>query len=475
MRLAVAIADLGDVTVVGDADVAISAVDYDSRRVVEGSLFCCLRGATRDGHDFADSAWRSGAAALLVDHELPVDAPQVVVADTRRAMALVSATFYGHPSAALRVIGVTGTNGKTTVTHLIANAFDAAGLSARVLGTLSGTRTTPESSDLQRTLAAWRDEGVQAVAMEVSSHALTLHRVEGTRFRVVVFTNLSRDHLDFHGSMESYFEAKASLFRPELADAAVVNLDSPHGRLLRDTATISTTGYSLDDLAEVRVGTNRSSFVWRGNAVEIGLGGLFNVSNALAAAEAARVAGVDVDAVVAGLGRPLVLPGRFEVVTAAPPFAVVVDYAHTPDALEQVLTSARALAVGGLVTVVFGCGGERDVTKRPLMGEVAARLADRVVLTADNSRGEDTGAIIDAVRQGYDRATPRHATELVIEPDRRAAIVRAIDTAREGDIVLIAGKGHESTITLGDRVLPFDDRQVAREALTERRNSEADR
>jgi UDP-N-acetylmuramoyl-L-alanyl-D-glutamate--2,6-diaminopimelate ligase len=340
---------------------------------------------------------------------------------------------------------------------------------------LSGVRTTPEAPDLQRTLALWRDEGVDAVAMEVSSHALTLHRVDGVRFRVAVFTNLSRDHLDFHGSMEAYFEAKARLFRPEFADAAVVNLDSPHGRLLRDTAVIPTTGYSLDDLTGVRVETDHSTFVWRDRTVRLPLGGLFNVSNALAAAEAARAAGVGEDDVVAGLETALALPGRFEVVQAGPPFAVVVDYAHTPDALDNLLTAARGLVADGRVTVVFGCGGERDATKRPVMGEVAARLADRVVLTADNSRGEDTGAIIDAVRQGYDRATPRRAIELVVEPDRRLAIADALDHAREGDIVLIAGKGHETTITLGDRELPFDDREVARALLAETETSEVDR
>jgi UDP-N-acetylmuramoyl-L-alanyl-D-glutamate--2,6-diaminopimelate ligase len=475
MKLAVAIADLADTIVTGDLDVEIDAVDYDSRQVGAGSLFCCVRGATRDGHDFAEEAVRRGAVALLVERELPIDVTQVRVPDARKAMAFVAAAFNGHPSRGLTVIGVTGTNGKTTVTHLVANILAAAGQSARVLGTLSGARTTPEAPDVQRTLATWRDEGVDAVAMEVSSHALTLHRVLGMRFRVGVFTNLSRDHLDFHGSMESYFEAKASLFRPELVDAAVVNLDSPHGRLLRDTAAVPTVGYSLDDLDDIRVTTDRSSFVWRGRRVELPLGGLFNVSNALAAAESARQAGVGEDAIAAGLGTPVVLPGRFEVVEAGPPFAVVVDYAHTPDALEHLLGAARQIAPDGRVTVVFGCGGERDVTKRPVMGEVAARLADRVVLTADNSRGEDTGAIIDAVRQGYDRATPRHATELVVEPDRRRAIEGAVALARAGDIVLIAGKGHETTITLGGRELPFDDREVSRAALDARAASEADR
>jgi UDP-N-acetylmuramoyl-L-alanyl-D-glutamate--2,6-diaminopimelate ligase len=352
--------------------------------------------------------------------------------------------------------------------HLIANACAVAGKKSEVLGTLTGARTTPEAPDLQATLAGWRDDGVDVVAMEVSSHALALHRVDATRFRVAVFTNLSRDHLDFHGTMEAYFDAKASLFQPELSDVAVVNLDSPYGRLLSDSATIPTIGYSIDQLTDLDVYADRSRFRWRGHRVDVPLGGSFNVMNALAAAEAAAAAGLDEIAIAEGLGRPVALPGRFDVIDAGQPFSVVVDYAHTPDALEKLLDAARELVPKGLVTVVFGAGGDRDASKRPAMGEMAARLADRVVLTADNSRGEDTGAIIDAVRQGFDRATPRHATDLVIEPDRRAAIATALATARDGDIVLIAGKGHEQTLTIGDEVIDFDDRVVARDVLEKR-------
>lgn len=466
MELATAIAALEEANVVGDDDVSIASVDYDSRRVTAGGLFCCVVGADRDGHDFAAQAVENGSIALLVERQLALDVPQVVVPNSRRAMARVAATFYRDPSSAMSVIGVTGTNGKTTTAHLIANILAAAGRDVEVLGTLSGTRTTPEAPDLQAALAGWRDDGVDTVVMEVSSHALAMHRVDDTRFRIVVFTNLSRDHLDFHGTMETYFDTKASLFQPVFADAAAVNLDSPHGRLLSDSATIPTIGYSVDQLSDVEVHADRSSFRWRGRRVEVLLGGGFNVANALAAAETAAAVGVDDDAVVAGLGRPLTMPGRFEVVDEGQPFSVVVDYAHTPDALEKLLESARDLVHNGQVTVVFGCGGDRDATKRPAMGEVAARLADRVVLTADNSRGEDTGAIIDAVRQGYDRASSRRATDLVIEPDRRVAIATAVAGARDGDIVLIAGKGHEQTLTIGDEEVPFDDRVVAREVLT---------
>jgi len=478
MKLISALTALDEATVVGDDDVDISAVDYDSRRVRPGSLFCCVAGSQADGHDFASEAIERGAVALLVERrlalpvtELPVTelpVTQVVVPATRPAMALVASTFHGNPSASLSVIGVTGTNGKTTTVHLVANVLAAAGSRVEVLGTLSGARTTPEAPDLQAMLAGWRDAGVDAVAMEVSSHALALHRVDGTRFRVAVFTNLSRDHLDFHDTMESYFEAKASLFTPRFTDLAVVNLDSPYGRLLDDAATVRTVGYSMQDLADVDVHAGHSSFTWRGRRVHLRLGGGFNVANALAAAEATAALNVDEAVVVEGLGRPVAVPGRFEVVEAGQPFSVVVDYAHTPDALGKLLEAAREIVTNGQVTVVFGCGGDRDASKRPAMGEVAARLADRVVLTADNSRGEDTGAIIDAVRQGFERATPRRATELVIEPDRRAAIALSFAAARDGDIVLLAGKGHEQTIVIGDDVVPFDDRLVAADELAKR-------
>jgi UDP-N-acetylmuramoyl-L-alanyl-D-glutamate--2,6-diaminopimelate ligase len=468
MQLATAIARLEDASVVGDAQVDIAAVHYDSRRVEPGSLFCCVVGREVDGHRFAGPAVERGAVALLVEHRLALDVAQVVVPDVRRAMARVAATFHGDPSTAMTVIGVTGTNGKTTTVQLLANVFAAAGRRIEVLGTLTGARTTPEAPDLQAMMARWRDTGTDAVAMEVSSHALELHRVDATRFAVAVFTNLSRDHLDFHRTMESYFEAKAMLFRAELAEQAVVNLDSPYGRLLADSATIPTIGYRVADLDDVEVGMGASRFRWRGHLVELHLGGSFNVANALAAAEAAVAAGLDAAAVAEGLSAPIAVPGRFEVIASDLPFTVLVDYAHTPDGLEQLLASARALAGEGQVTVVFGAGGDRDRAKRPAMGEVAARLADRVVLTADNSRGETTGAIIEAVREGFDRVSPRHAHDLVIEPDRRSAIALAIRRADAGDVVIIAGKGHETTQTIGDEVTPFDDRVVARELLEQR-------
>ena len=446
-------------------DVDITAIDLDSRAVRPGSLFCCIRGAHTDGHEHARAAVEAGAVAVLADHRLELGVPCLVVTDTRPAMALLAVRFNGDPAAAMTVIGITGTNGKTTTTYLLRAIFEAAGRTTEVVGTLSGARTTPEAPELQARLAAMRDRGVDVVAMEVSSHALSMHRVDGTRFAVVVFTNLSRDHLDFHETMESYFEAKARLFEPELADGAVVNLDSPYGRLLLDAAKIPTTGYSLDDVTDLVVTAAGSRFTWRGHEVTFGLGGRFNVANALAAAEAAVAVGLDPAVVAAGLSQPILVPGRFELVEAGQPFRVVIDYAHTPDGLEQLLTAVRDVAGSGAVTVVFGCGGERDATKRPAMGEVAATLADRVVLTADNSRGEDTGAIIDAVSSGYERTADRRSRELLVEPDRRRAIALALSSARPGDAVVIAGKGHETTLTIGDIVVPFDDREVTRAEL----------
>jgi UDP-N-acetylmuramoyl-L-alanyl-D-glutamate--2,6-diaminopimelate ligase len=470
MRLSDLAGALGDLLVEAVTDLSavdVASIEIDSRQAGPGSLFCCLRGARTDGHEHAEEAVARGAVALLVDHLLPLDVVQLVVTDTRLATAPLSVAFRGDPARSMTVVGVTGTNGKTTTTYLLREIFDEAGLPAEVVGTLSGARTTPEAPELQATLATMRDRGTRAVAMEVSSHALDLHRVDGTWFGVVAFTNLSRDHLDYHGTMEAYFEVKARLFGPSFSDRAVVNLDSPYGRLLLDAAKIPTTGFSLDDLDDVELDATGSQFTWHGERVELGLGGRFNLSNALTAAEAARAVGIDPAVVARGLSRDIVVPGRYEVIDEGQPFGVVVDYAHTPDGLEQVLDAARGLR-GGEVTVVFGAGGDRDTSKRPAMGEVAATHADRVVLTADNSRGEDTGAIIEAVRQGYERAVRRPRHELVVEPDRRRAIALALDAAGPDDTVVIAGKGHETTLTIGDETVPFDDREVARAELARR-------
>jgi UDP-N-acetylmuramoyl-L-alanyl-D-glutamate--2,6-diaminopimelate ligase len=459
VRLERLTAELDVLAVEGDAATEVTAVTHDSRAVGPGALFCCVPGERADGHDFAPDAVAAGATALLCERPLELGVPQVLVADVRAAMGPAAAALHGHPSAALPVVGVTGTNGKTTTTWLLRAVLEAAGRPTGLIGTLSGARTTPEAPDLQARLAELRDEGRRAVAMEVSSHALALHRVDGTRFAVAVFTNLGRDHLDFHESVEDYFAAKARLFAPELAEVAVVGLDDPHGRLLRDAARIPTRGYSLADVADLELGPRSSTGRWRGQRLEVPLGGAFNVRNALAAATAALELGVDEATVAEGLRGAPPVPGRFEAVVPEAPFAAVVDYAHTPDALESLLGAARAVArPGGRLLVVFGCGGDRDRTKRPLMGEVAARLADLVVVTSDNPRSEDPATIAEAVRAGAS-GPAAVATEL----DRRAAIATALASAGPGDVVVVAGKGHETTQDTGGTVVDFDDRAVVAE------------
>lgn len=445
------------------ADPEITAVEYDSRAVGPGSLFCCLPGATADGHDFAAAAVDAGAVALVVERPVPLDVPQVVAADARSAMGHLAAALAGHPCRDLAMVGVTGTNGKTTTTHLIASILSAAGRPTGIIGTLSGVHTTPESPDLQRRLAEMRDGGDTAVAMEVSSHALALHRVAGCSFDVGVFTNLGRDHLDFHGTIERYFAAKAALFTPELCALGVVNADDVHGRLLIDTAPIPIVPFSADELTDVEVTASGHSYTWRGQAVSVRMGAHFNVMNSLAAATAATALGLDPDVVAAGLRDARPVPGRFEAVDAGQPFAVVVDYAHTPDGLREVLSTARQVADGARVLVVFGCGGDRDREKRPEMGRVAAAAADTVVVTSDNPRSEDPEAIIASILSGV--TDDYRDTVVVVEVDRRRAIDTALRAARPGDVVVIAGKGHETSQTIGATVVPFDDRAVARSLL----------
>jgi UDP-N-acetylmuramoyl-L-alanyl-D-glutamate--2,6-diaminopimelate ligase len=484
-----------------DNDPDVRAVVHDTRDVAPGSLFCCVRGARVDGHDLAGGAVAAGAVALLVDHALPLAVPQVVVPDVRRAMGPIAAAFWGNPSHELVVVGVTGTSGKTTVTHLLCPVLEASGLApCAIFGTLSGARTTPEATDLQAMLAAQRDRGTSgagvgrgvgadrgAVAMEVSSHGLVLHRVDGTRFAVAVFTNLSQDHLDFHHTMDDYFAAKAALFTPGFTDRAVVCSDDPRGRglLARLRAAgsgVTATAYSLADAEELTLSPAGASFRWRGEPVELALAGRFNVTNAVAAGAAAEALGIEPGVVARGLSAATPVPGRFEAIDGGQLFTVLVDYAHKPDALDQALRAARELVaehaprshgpsgrgsgqhVSGRqrLLVVFGCGGDRDIAKRPLMGEVATRLADYVILTSDNPRSEDPLAIIDDIRAGI---PPGTAATVAVEPDRRSAIERAVADARSGDVVVIAGKGHETTQTTGDTVRAFDDREVARATL----------
>ncbi len=468
LAAAVAGADLpGLRSIVGDRDAIVASATHDSRAVEAHSVFCCVRGERFDGHDFASAAVAAGARALLVDHELDLDVAQVVVADVRAAMGPLSAAVYGHPSQRLEIVGVTGTNGKTTTTHLLAEIFSGVGRPVATIGTLSGAMTTPEAPDLQRRLAELVESGVTTVAMEVSSHALALQRVDGTRFVASVFTNLGRDHLDFHGTQEAYFAAKARLFDSDLSQQAIINSDDEAGRRLAGSICIPCTTYSASSLANVEVTMDSLSYTWRSRKVSVPIGGAFNVSNSLAALTAAVEIGVDIDDAVTALAAAAPVPGRFEPIQMGQDFDVIVDFAHTPDALAAVLATVRAAITGRSgsaprIITVFGCGGNRDRAKRPEMGRVAAGGADLVVVTSDNPRDEDPSVIIDEIYAGID---PDDRVRVIVEPDRSNAIEGACRIARAGDVVLIAGKGHEQTQTIGDSVIEFDDRAVARRVL----------
>jgi UDP-N-acetylmuramoyl-L-alanyl-D-glutamate--2,6-diaminopimelate ligase len=450
--------------VVGDASIRVTGVTHDSRSVAPGVLFACVVGARHDGHAFAQSAVEAGATALVVERELPLAVTQIVVDDTRSVLGYVAAAFHGDPSRSLTTIGITGTNGKTTTSHLIAAALQAVGHEVGVIGTLSGARTTPEAPELQERLAGMLVDGVDSVVMEVSSHALAMWRVAGTWFDAAVFTNLGRDHLDLHGSVEEYFRAKSRLFTPELAAVGVVNVDDPYGRLLLDVESVPMLPYSRSEATETEVTAVAHRFLWRDRRVEVPIGGAFNVMNSLAALTTLTAIGVDPGDAAAGLSAAGPVPGRFEVVEAPGENTptVIVDYAHTPDGIAALLSAAREVIGSGAVTIVFGCGGDRDREKRPQMGRAAIAGADRVIVTSDNPRGEEPMSIIEAIVGGV-REPDRD--RLVVEPDRRAAIGLALRGASAGDVVVIAGKGHETTQTTGTTAHDFDDRVVARELM----------
>jgi UDP-N-acetylmuramoyl-L-alanyl-D-glutamate--2,6-diaminopimelate ligase len=457
----------------GDAGVPIGEVAFDSRRVASGALFFCVRGTNADGHDFARDAVGADAAALVVERWLDDEAPQILVPSVRAAMGPMSAAVLGDPAKALTIVGVTGTNGKTTVVHLLDAIFRAAGLRTGAIGTVDAhvagepvslARTTPEAPDLHRLLGRMRDAGVTSVAMEVSSHALDQGRVGGLTFDAAVFTNLSQDHLDHHGSMESYFAAKASLFTEDRTRHAVVNLDDDWGRRLLD-APIPVTTFGLDPGADVRAEDVRTTvdglaFQVDGRKVTSPLRGAFNVSNCVAAIASSGVVGVDLEEAIRGLASVGHVPGRMEPVEEGQDFLVVVDYAHTPDSIRTVLAAARPLATGRVI-VVFGCGGDRDRAKRSPMGAAATEGADLTVITTDNPRSENPLGIIAEVQRGADGGGGRS----IVEPDRRMAIRLALREAGPGDVVVVAGKGHETEQELADRSVPFDDRVVVREEL----------
>jgi UDP-N-acetylmuramoyl-L-alanyl-D-glutamate--2,6-diaminopimelate ligase len=477
MRLAELVAELPGARVVGDGSVEVSELVYDSRKAGPGSLFFCVVGGKADGHEFGPRVVEEGAAALVVERELTeLAVPQVVVADSRAAMAPLAARFWGDPTAGeLRVVGVTGTNGKTTTAFLVREILQAADFRCGLLGTVKQVvggvekeveRTTPEAIELQRTFRQMLEGGDEACAMEVSSHALSLHRADAIHFEVALFTNLTQDHLDFHADMEEYFLAKRKLFEMD-PKTRIVNVDDPYGRRLAEEfecVTFSTEGAEADYSArEVEFDALGASFSLGAMRLRTALPGHFNVANALGAFAVAEAMGVGGDIAAAGLARAARVPGRFEPVDEGQDFGVLVDYAHTPDSLENVLRAARRITEGRVISV-FGAGGDRDRDKRPKMGWAGAELSDLTVITSDNPRSEDPATIVEEVAAGAKH--PAEPAEVEIVVDRREAIALALGRARPGDTVVIAGKGHEQGQEFEEgRKIPFDDREVAREEL----------
>jgi UDP-N-acetylmuramoyl-L-alanyl-D-glutamate--2,6-diaminopimelate ligase len=472
--------------------VFVTGLAWDSRAVEPGNVFIALKGLRADGNLFASQAVGRGAVAIVSEQPPPAnfDVPWVTVPDARLALALLAIAFYGNPSAEMRVVGITGTNGKTTTAYLIESIFEAAGIHCGIVGTVAykvgdelreAARTTPEAPEIQGLLRDMVAAGCRACAMEVSSHGLSLRRVDGMTFSAAVFTNLTRDHLDFHVDMDAYFQAKRRLFEMLPREApGVINLDDPRGAGLVDLVD-RPVSYAVNRAADVTTGP--LSFSLEGMVFDIrtprgpvgvqsSLVGRPNVYNILAAVAAATALDVPIEAVERGIQSLKGVPGRFQVVsTARDEVTVVVDYAHTDDALRNLLETARPLAPGRLITL-FGCAGDRDRTKRPLMGAVAGRLSDVVIITSDNPRTEDPNRILEEVRRGLTAELRRDSAPQVLSlVDRRDAIAKAVELARPGDLVVIAGKGHEKYQVIGDRVLAFDDAVVAREALARRRSN----
>jgi UDP-N-acetylmuramoyl-L-alanyl-D-glutamate--2,6-diaminopimelate ligase len=469
-----ALATLIDAELIGAGDTRVLDVHHDSRQVTPESLYVALVGSRSDGHDFVDAAVNSGAGAICVERPIGAGVPELVVEDTRRVLGDLAAEVHDHPSRDLDVVGVTGTNGKTTVTHYVEWLAGAAGRVTGLMGTIHtrfagrsvpATLTTPEASDFQRLLATMRDHGVSVVAAEVSSHALELGRVRATRFAVGAFTNLSQDHLDFHGDMDGYRRAKERLFTEFEVGTAVINVDDPVGATIAssyggDTLTVGEGGdIAAGRLAQGRHGSRFQLVTpWGTAEVETPVIGDFNVANLAVAAGCCLALGIGLDDVVSGMRSISGVPGRFEVVAGEIPFLVVVDYAHTPEGVRRAVANGRALASNRVIALV-GAGGDRDRVKRTAMGQ-AASGADLVIVTSDNPRSEDPTAITAAVASGVDPST-----EKVVEVDRRAAIELAVEAAGPGDVVLILGRGHEPTQDIGGAKIPFDDREVARAVL----------
>jgi UDP-N-acetylmuramoyl-L-alanyl-D-glutamate--2,6-diaminopimelate ligase len=475
---------------IGDGDTEFTGITRDSRLIAEGDLFICIPGHKADGHSYAEAAVHCGAAALVAERPLPLDIPQLIVKDARGAAAVIASHINGYPSNSVRLIGVTGTNGKTTTTYLVETILNDSGKSAGVIGTIErrfGGRsypmegTTPDSHELQRYLGEMRESGVKYCAMEVSSHALDQGRVKGCRFRTAIFTNLTQDHLDYHGTMDKYADAKGLFFsrlgnvyeaRQEERSFAVLNADDEASERFRKMTAAEVVTYGIENPADVRASdvriTSRGTLfrvsTFRGEAkIELRLRGKFNVYNALAAIAATLLEGVPLAAIAESLSAIPGVPGRVESVEEGQHYAVIVDYAHTPDGLQNVLQATREFAEGRIICV-FGCGGDRDRAKRPMMGRIASELANYMIVTSDNPRTEDPLAIIDDIMEGV-IAAGSDGDRYAVIPDRKRAIEKAVEMASQGDVVLIAGKGHETYQLIGGEVHDFDDRLTAKDAI----------
>ena len=461
----------------GDAE--INKIEYNSRHTAKGDLFCCVVGTFSDGHDYAATAAQTGAAALVVEHELDIDLPQLVVANTRIAMAELAAAFYRNPSREMKMVGVTGTNGKTSTTYMIKAIAEHAGAKVGLIGTIRNLvgdrvieteRTTPESVDLQKILRDMKNDGVELVVMEVSSHALDQHRVHGIDYDVGIFTNLTRDHLDYHKTFDNYLAAKKKIFAQ--AHHAVLNADDPYFARMADGLSIPITTFGVREnadfsAADIDITPRGVQFDMKEHGrpmrLNVGIPGLFSVFNALGAAAAAKLLGYSDEDVREGLERMKNVSGRLEPLpTNGRDFTVLLDYAHTPDALENVLNTIRGFAKARIITL-FGCGGDRDQAKRPIMGEIAGRYSEFSVVTSDNPRSEDPYRIIDSVMEGVMKS----GCAYVVIEDRYDAIKYAVEHAKKDDIVLLAGKGHENYQEVGGGKRHFDEKEIVAELLKE--------
>lgn len=480
MRLKDLVSDVNDARIEGDPEIEIKKIEYDSRKIEPGDLFVAMQRTKDDGHRYIKDAVERGTHAVMLEKCVDVRPTcTIMVDDSKKALALISSTYYGHPAKQLRIVGITGTNGKTTVSYLLRAVLLADNIPTGLIGTtgyiigdetLTASNTTPESLDLQYLLSQMVAAGEKAVSMEISSHALALDRVYGLNCVVAIFTNLTQDHLDFHSSLEEYFAAKALLFeRLDTSQGkAVINLDDAMGRELIHRTKAEVITYGLSERAAVRgveyhLGQYGTDLVvaWEGlrEKLRINISGRFNIHNALAAVAGGIALGIKWDAIKSGIESIENVPGRFEKIECGQDFTVIVDYAHTPDALERLLTAARELSTGKII-VVFGCGGDRDRGKRPIMGRIASTLSDLAIVTSDNPRTEQPMSIIREIMRGLNSGRPYG-----IVPDRKEAIARALDMASSGDTVVIAGKGHETYQIIGNQKFPFDDRKIVRELL----------